>query len=119
MSAQDVATLEENPEWRLLLTAYHARQLASADGWVDRIMDLPELPEDQLSRIHGRLIALGLMEFELGGRGDGMRYKLSPDGLRSLRPSSEIVESESDEAEEEEEAASADERDAEPNRAAA
>src|SRR5690348_683270 len=37
MSAQDVATLDENPEWRLLLTAYHARQLASADGWVDRI----------------------------------------------------------------------------------
>lgn len=78
------AQLDRNPNWRLLLTAYQARQVTSADGWVDRIFELENLDGDQLSKSHGRLIAIGLLDFEFSGRGDGMRYQLSPLGKQAL-----------------------------------
>ena len=84
MHAQSFAQLEKNPNWRLLLTAYQARQIASADGWVDRIFELESLSSDQLSKFHGRLIAIGFLEFEFTGRGDGMRYQLSTLGKQAL-----------------------------------
>ena len=86
-SAQDsiLAQLERNPEWRLLLTAYHVRQVSSPDGWVDRIFELGNLDSEQLSKFHGRLIALGMLDFELGGRNDGMRYQLSTLGRLGQR----------------------------------
>lgn len=80
-----LAQLERNPEWRLLLTAYHVRQMSSPDGWVDRIFELGNLDSEQLSKFHGRLIALGMLEFELGGRNDGMRYQLSALGKQAQR----------------------------------
>lgn len=85
MQSHALAQLERNPEWRLLLTAYHVRQMSSPDGWVDRIFELANLDGDQLSKFHGRLIALGLLEFELAGRGDGMRYQLSSLGKQAQR----------------------------------
>lgn len=85
MQSHALAQLDRNPEWRLLLTAYHVRQMSSPDGWVDRIFELANLEGDQLSKFHGRLIALGLLEFELAGRGDGMRYQLSPLGKQAQR----------------------------------
>ncbi|MES2790554.1 MAG: hypothetical protein V4719_13160 [Planctomycetota bacterium] len=85
MHSHALAQLERNPEWRLLLTAYQVRQMGSPDGWVDRIFELANLDSDQLSKFHGRLIALGMLEFELAGRGDGMRYQLSPLGKQAQR----------------------------------
>ena len=79
-----ITQLERNPDWRLLLAAYHARQLLSSDGWVDRLAELDGIEVDQFSRIHGRLIALGVLEFELSGRGESMRYQLSPLGRQAL-----------------------------------
>jgi len=90
MIAQDVALLERNPEWRLLLSAYQAQQAASADGWVDRILEIEGLDAAELSRIHGRMIADGLLEFELAERGLGVRYQLSPQGVRALHSTSAI-----------------------------
>ncbi len=85
MQSHALAQLEKNPEWRLLLTAYHVRQMNSPDGWVDRIFELANLDGDQLSKFHGRLIALGMLEFDLVGRGDGMRYQLSTLGKQAQR----------------------------------
>ncbi len=85
MHTHALAQLERNPEWRLLLTAYHVRQMSSPDGWVDRIFELANLDSEQLSKFHGRLIALGMLEFELGGRNDGMRYQLSSLGKQAQR----------------------------------
>ena len=87
MQAHALAQLERNPEWRLLLTAYHVRQIAAPDGWVDRIFELGNLDSEQLSKFHGRLIALGMLEFELAGRGDVMRYQLSTLGKQAQRGS--------------------------------
>jgi hypothetical protein len=85
MHSQALAQLEKNPEWRHLLTAYNARQVLSQDGWVDRVFELSGVEDDQLSKYHGRLIALGLLDFELGGRGEGMRYQVSSLGKQTLR----------------------------------
>ena len=85
MQAHALAQLERNPEWRLLLTAYHIRQMSSPDGWVDRIFELANLDGNQLSKFHGRLIALGMLDFELGGRNEGMRYQLSTLGRLAQR----------------------------------
>jgi hypothetical protein len=85
MHSHALAQLERNPEWRLLLTAYHVRQVLSPDGWVDRIFELGNLDSEQLSKFHGRLIALGMLDFEFGGRGDGMRYQLSSLGKQAQR----------------------------------
>lgn len=93
MHSHALAQIERNPEWRLLLTAYHVRQISSPDGWVDRIFELGNLDAEQLSKFHGRLIALGMLDFELGGRNDGMRYQLSALGKQAQRGET-IVESE-------------------------
>jgi hypothetical protein len=85
MHIQALTQLDKNPEWRHLLTAYHARQTLSQDGWVDRVFDLSGVEDNQLSKYHGRLIALGLLDFELGGRGEGMRYQVSTLGKEALR----------------------------------
>jgi hypothetical protein len=85
MHLQALSQLDKNPEWRHLLTAYHARQMLSQDGWVDRVFELSGVEDNQLSKFHGRLIALGLLEFELGGRGEGMRYQVSTLGRQALR----------------------------------
>lgn len=85
MHTHALTQLERNPEWRLLLTAYHVRQITSPDGWVERIFELGNLDSEQLSKFHGRLIALGMLEFELGGRNDCMRYQLSTLGKQAQR----------------------------------
>ena len=86
-------TLEElsrHEQWRELLSAYHEQQLAAArlnsehDGWVSRIQSLAELADGQLPRIHGRLIALGLLQFQLAGRTGEGHYQVSPLGVRAL-----------------------------------
>jgi hypothetical protein len=104
MIAYEFAQLERQPECRLLLTAYHARQIVAADGWVDRITEIEGVVSEQLSRMHGKLIALGLLEFELGDRTGGMRYQISLLGRQALRAPVDS-EFESDAEEDSEEAA--------------
>jgi hypothetical protein len=84
MIAQEFAQFERQPECRLLLTAYQARQAVAADGWVDRITEIDGIASEQLSRMHGKLIALGLLEFELSDRAGGMRYQMTPLGRQAL-----------------------------------
>lgn len=84
MSDYDVAEIELLPEWRTLLAEYQTRQAAVESGWVERLQDLPGLEAEQLPRIHGKLIALGLLEFQLADRTGGMRYQLSTLAARLL-----------------------------------
>ena len=71
--------LNDNPQWRRVLEAYHARQQpqANEDGWIPRVRLVDGLSPDHLPRIHGKLIALGLLKFQLTGRESGMCYQLS------------------------------------------
>lgn len=45
--------------------------------WVSRIVQLDGIESRELSRIHGQLIAWGLLQFQLAGRTSGMQYQLT------------------------------------------
>jgi hypothetical protein len=83
--------------WRRVLEAYAsltpapiARRAASegpeaaeALGWIPRLSRLDGVEPERLSSLHGKLIALGLLSFEVTGK-SGMQYQLSPLGRRTL-----------------------------------
>jgi hypothetical protein len=65
------------------LDAWEAREDDSAAGWVPRLGGLDGVPPERLAPLHGRLIALGLLRFQLLDRTGGMVYRISHEG-RSL-----------------------------------
>jgi len=89
--------LSASPGWRHVLEAYAslttapAVKAAASDtpeasegaGWASRLRRLDGIEPEQLSSLHGRLIALGLLSFEVSGKA-GMQYQLSPLGYRTL-----------------------------------
>lgn len=52
--------------------------------WVPRIREVEGVPGDQLAPVHGRLIALGLLNFQLQGRDEGVLYRVTPEGRRAV-----------------------------------
>jgi hypothetical protein len=52
-------------------------------GWVPRLSRLDGVEPERLSELHGKLIALGLLSFEVSGK-SGMQYQVSPLGRRTL-----------------------------------
>ena len=82
--------LQPYPEWAEVLERYTAREAAlrqsdpDGTGWVPRLMKLEDVDADRLSRVHGRLIALGLLQFQVTDRTLGLQYKVSPEGRRAL-----------------------------------
>ena len=52
--------------------------------WVQRITKLPGIEPQELSKIHGRLIAYDLLKCDLVGRSDGMVYQLTSSGKEIL-----------------------------------
>jgi len=73
-----------------VLEAYKVRAAAAKaatedfTGWLERIDDLEGLSTEDLTRIHGQLIATGNLKFEISGRNVGLCYKLSDRGRQSL-----------------------------------
>lgn len=59
-------------------------QEQSGQRWVPRIRSLADVDAAELSTAHGRLIALGLLNFQLEGRTSGLCYRLSPLGRAAL-----------------------------------
>lgn len=73
-----------------LLHAYQA-QAASLkvtheefDGWLERVDQLSGVEVDQLTALHGQLIASGMLKFEISGRSIGLKYQLSQQGKKAL-----------------------------------
>ncbi|MEQ9407829.1 MAG: hypothetical protein RIK87_08875 [Fuerstiella sp.] len=54
------------------------------DGWLERIDALPDLTAEMLTQLHGQLIAMGFLKFEIAGRNIGLRYQISPKGKQAL-----------------------------------
>ena len=86
----ELEELNANMEWRLVLAAYQTQHLAvngqnpKFDGWLTRLQEVEGVEEPHLSRIHGQLIALSFLEFQLRGRTFGMLYRLSVSGKQAL-----------------------------------
>ena len=79
-----------NPQNLLVMQAYDVRAAAARiasdqyDGWLDRIDSLPNMTSEQLTQLHGQLIALGFLKFEIAGRSVGLRYQISNRGRQIL-----------------------------------
>ena len=86
----ELELLHQNQNWRRVLEAYRTHQqrvkqtTPEMDGWLERVVRVDGVPDEQLPRVHGKLIALGLLKFQLAGRTSGVRYQLSPEGWQAL-----------------------------------
>ena len=91
------ADLDMLPEWRLVLDAYvgaeaaHKQAKPDFDGWVPRLPAISGVQSDRLSQVHGKLIAHGLLSFQLTGRTAGMAYQVSPLAREALQRALGIV----------------------------
>ena len=89
----ELEQLRRNPAWAAILNIYHQQQLQGRnqvpefDGWVPRVHAADEIPSEELSGIHGKLIAFGFLKFDLAGRDGGIRYQLTPVGKQGINAS--------------------------------
>ncbi len=91
MTNPELELYDADPEWGLLLAAYQQKLTAGSLEWSPRIVDVPGVAAEQLSAIHGKLIALGMLKFEISSRTDGMQYQLTTLGRQALVPPTERV----------------------------
>jgi hypothetical protein len=86
MTHHELAEYDAHPEWGLLLCAY-ARSIANLKAeWSPRLTSAAGLPIEQLSVVHGRLIALGFLRFEIASGAEGVQYQLTPLGRQAILP---------------------------------
>jgi hypothetical protein len=86
MTHPDVELFDAHPEWRLLLAAYQERHSAQKLDWIPRISEVEGVAPDQVSAVHGKLIALAMLKFEIGSRADGVQYQVTTLGRQALLP---------------------------------
>ena len=89
----DLTVLDAHPEWRQVLLAYDegveilTTDAETADfvarGFRPRVREVEGVPADQMARVHGKLIAHGLLQVEITGRTGGMLYQLTTVGRRA------------------------------------
>jgi hypothetical protein len=103
----ELEELSQDTRWRLVLQAYLEREhveaaRADADAaegeqdsktrnWIPRLSELAEVDSNDLSKIHGKLIALGYLKFHLTGREKGMCYQVSPLGRQALEQNTPVA----------------------------
>ena len=81
----DYAALLRAYEWARTETAPQTDADAETAGWTPRIADLPGVDDVRLAPMHGKLIAHGLLNFQLADRTGGVVYRVSPEGRDALR----------------------------------
>ena len=92
MDEMDLNLLLEQPVWQQVLEIYS--ELISQVGqdrdkdeqgtrWAERIADLNDVESDELSIIHGELIALGWITFQIEGRSSGLMYRITAEGKKA------------------------------------
>jgi hypothetical protein len=91
MTNLELELFDANPEWGLLLTAYQLKIASEKLEWSPRIFEVSGVALEQLSAVHGKLIALGMLKFEIGSRADGVQYQLTTLGRQALVPPAERV----------------------------
>jgi hypothetical protein len=90
MQMDELALLRRHPDWIATLRAYwelhlqFQKDVAEFDGWLARLVAVPNVPSETLSAIHGRLIAFGYLKFELSAKDATLRYQLTPLGRSAV-----------------------------------
>ncbi|WP_437223761.1 hypothetical protein SH661x_003344 [Planctomicrobium sp. SH661] len=89
MDDLDRQLLENNPSWQRVLQAYleltaepqqRTEPAAAGPRWSDRIVSMNDIEPDELSSIHGQLIALGWLKFQFEIGQTGLMYRVSSEG---------------------------------------
>ena len=91
MTNPELELFDANPEWGLVLAAYQVKLTTEKLEWSPRIIEVESVAPEQLSAVHGKLIALGMLKFEIGSRADGVQYQLTTFGRQALVPPTERV----------------------------
>lgn len=86
MDMPELELFDLHPEWHPVLDAYRPRADSAEECWLARVSVIDGVPADQLSTIHGKLIALGFLKCELGSRMDGILYQITSLGRQALLP---------------------------------
>ncbi len=90
-----VAARSDEPDMTGEVANLTADPKKRASRWVQRITHIATIERAELSKIHGRLIAYGLLKCDLAGRSDGMVYQLTSSGktvLNRLGDGASIIE---------------------------
>jgi hypothetical protein len=80
-----------SPEWAQLLEAYVVETAAEKDrnpefdGWIVRLATVAGIEDSELGTIHGKLIALDLLKFQLETRTSGLTYQVTHLGKHMLK----------------------------------
>jgi hypothetical protein len=82
----DLELFDAHPDWGLLLAAYQQKFSGGTIEWLPRITDVAGIAPELLSAIHGKLIALGMLKFELKSPTDGLLYQITTLGRQALTP---------------------------------
>ena len=91
MPENDLLFDSVNEQNLLILQSYAGRtrtaKVASDehDGWLDRLESTDDFDSEQLIRIHGQLIALGMLKFKFSNRQTGLLYRVSDRGYSALQ----------------------------------
>ena len=96
----ELEELSQDTQWRPVLEAYlqreqaenaHAKAVVLEGGnqiqtrnWIPRLAHVEGVELEDLSKIHGKLIALGYLRFQLSGPEKGVCYQVSPLGNHAL-----------------------------------
>jgi hypothetical protein len=86
----ELKELNQSMDWRSVLAAYQSAQDAAKnseaefDGWLPRIVSIVGVDDEALPKLHGKLIALGFLKFQLASRESGVVYQISPAGREAL-----------------------------------
>src|SRR5687768_4007437 len=102
----ELKDLDQTTDWRSVLSAYQSAQEAAKnseaefDGWLPRIMSIEGLDDLALPKIHGKLIALGFLKFQLASRGTGVVYQISSAGRQALSNQTGPMDADEDESSE-------------------
>ncbi len=87
--------LAEHADWRLVLQAYRdeippaPEQPAEGEEpidhtWVGRLAEVEDVEPETLTKIHGKLIALGFLKFQIKNRSAGVSYRVTQQGRQAL-----------------------------------
>jgi hypothetical protein len=67
-------------------------------GWVPRFDEVAGVPDEHLAPLHGRLIAFGLLKFQLTSATTGVVYRVTPKGRTLLDEPTEQSHADEDES---------------------
>ena len=95
MNLNPAIELRDNDIWRQVLAAYETEQAVRKRidpdhrGWVQRLRTIDGVPDEEMSAIHGKLIAFGFLKVQLTSRNEGIQYQIGP----AANPAQEMPES--------------------------